>query len=281
MNLRTIVSRILLGLAVLFLATLIYEVGVRAILRPFITLPALLPNSVPLFFLFALFHALYALGWLHTVILFVATIVFFWVFEQIGITTGLLYGAYHYTDILGPKLGHVPILGLFAWFAVVYPSYAIANSIVDGRAVEKPGSLGRVAWLSFLSALVVAAWQAVIGPYMTAQEYGVEALVWEPEGPYFGIPLHFFLGLVVTTFIFYLAYRFFASRVTPRPMDRITTIIAMLPAFAYGAMALSYMLSERIGSLRVIAMFAMGIPVIIAIGRLADSHKAEQAEAPI
>lgn len=277
MNLRTIVSRILLGLAVLFLATLIYEVAVRAIMRPFVELPNLMANSVPLFFLFALFHALYVLGWLHTLIFFVATIVFFWIFEQVGITTGLIYGAYHYTDILGPKLGHVPILVLFAWFAVVYPSYAIANSIVNGRATSKQGDLGRIAWLSFLSGVVVTAWQTVVAPRMSNPEYGIGAVVWEQGGPYFDMPIHAFLGLIVTAFIFYLAYRFFESRLTPRPMGRITTIIAMMPPFAYGAMALSYMLAESVGPLRVIAMFAMGVPVIVAIGRLADLHKTEQA----
>ena len=30
--------------------------------------------------------------------------------ENIGVATGFPFGAYHYTDVLGPKLGYVPLM---------------------------------------------------------------------------------------------------------------------------------------------------------------------------
>ena len=75
-----------------------------------------------------------------------------------SVATGAIYGPYHYTNQLGPKLGHVPLLIPIAWFMLIYPSYVIANLIADGQPTGTRGRLGRLLGLAFLSAMVMTAW---------------------------------------------------------------------------------------------------------------------------
>src|SRR5215213_5104871 len=82
--------------------------------------------------LFSLLHSLSTLGWRNTLALFGATIVIAWSFEQAGVATGLIYGVYHYSDALGPKLGHVPYAIPLAWYSMLYLSYQIAQLMTQG-----------------------------------------------------------------------------------------------------------------------------------------------------
>ena len=123
--------------------------------------------------LFSVFHAAYVLGWRHTLLFFGITVAVSWSYEHVGVETGLIYGAYHYTDALGLKLGHVPIIIPIAWFMMIYPSYIIANLIAGGRQKvmmirgNKSNSnnnysnngttLLQILGLSFLSAVIMTA----------------------------------------------------------------------------------------------------------------------------
>jgi len=54
--------------------------------------------------LFSLCHAWYLLGGRHCLVFFTLAAVISWIFEEVGVATGLIYGPYHYTAVLGPKL---------------------------------------------------------------------------------------------------------------------------------------------------------------------------------
>jgi len=152
--------RILLGLSTFFLIIFVYEGAVRMSLRPWLTLPSIMGGTQAqtlILVLFSLTHALYALGWRHTLVFFASSAVISWAFEQVGVATGAIYGPYHYTDVLGVKLGHVPLLIPLAWFMMIYPSYVIANLIADDRPIGSRGSFKHIVWLSFLSAAVMTA----------------------------------------------------------------------------------------------------------------------------
>src|SRR5450432_2862658 len=81
--------------------------------------------------LLTLWHGSHALGVRRTLAFFAITAVTSWLFEEVGVTTGLLYGPYHYTSTLGPWLGSVPVLIPLAWFVLVYSSYGLANLIAN------------------------------------------------------------------------------------------------------------------------------------------------------
>jgi putative membrane protein len=199
-----------------------------------------------------------------------------WAFEQVGVATGAIYGPYHYTDVLGVKLGHVPLLIPLAWFMMIYPSYVIANLISDDRPTGSQGSLKHIVWLSFLSAAVMTAWDLVVDPLLSGPN--VKAWIWEQGGPYFGIPIQNYIGWMLTTFTVYLAYRWYERRSSPQPIGTVTTAVVAMPLIAYGSMMIATVLVGP-EALRVIGPFVMGLPLIAAATRLRIYHRQTHAAA--
>jgi len=267
--------RILLVVAVVLLSIFVYDGVLRHVATPIIQLPPLFGDVnrlTVLLMLFSLTHATIALGWRHSLTFFALSAAIAWVFEQIGVETGAIYGRYYYTDVLGPKLGHVPFLIPLAWFMMIYPSYVIANLIADSRVTGSRGRPGRLVWLSVLSGMVMTAWDLVIDPILSGP--AVRAWVWQDGGPYFDIPIQNYVGWIATTFCVYLAYRLFERRVAARPMGALTRPIAVLPLMAYGAMMLSNLLGGGgPAALIVIAPFAMGLPLVAATDRLLRAYQ--------
>ena len=265
--------RILLGLSTIFLIVFVYEGAVRMLLRPWIDLPDIvggLSGQTLVLVLFSLTHALYALGWRHTLVFFVSSAVISWAFEQVGVATGAIYGPYHYTDVLGVKLGHVPLLIPLAWFMMIYPSYMIANLIADDRPIGSRGSFRHIAWLAFLSAAVMTAWDLVVDPVLSGPDF--KAWIWEQGGPYFGIPIQNYVGWMLTTFTVYLVYRWFERRASVKPIGPLTTALALMPLIAYGSIMISNSLAGP-DALRVIGPFVMGLPLIAAATRLISNRR--------
>src|SRR3979490_2469685 len=53
--------------------------------------------------IFVVVHGYVALGWRNIIAFSLITVVISFASEVIGVATGLVFGAYHYTDLLGPK----------------------------------------------------------------------------------------------------------------------------------------------------------------------------------
>ncbi len=261
--------RVLLSIAVISLALFIYKGVIRQALLPVITLPDL-PGGInlltALLLIFSLTHSMVTLSWRHSGLFFALTAVISWMFEQVGVATGVIYGPYHYTDYLGPKLGHVPLLIPLAWFMMIYPSYVIANLILDAQPIGSRGGVVRIAGLSFLTAMVMTAWDLVVDPLLSGPT--IQAWVWEEGGPYFGVPVRNYFGWMLTTFTVYLIYRLFERRHSPRPIGEVTPIIAMLPLVAYGAMMIANTIGGNVLPMVVVAPFVMGLPLAAAAVRL-------------
>lgn len=285
-NLRQRKNVFLLGLAITFLALFIYSSIIRPLLEPLFTELPRIPGGIGIktlfMMLFSIFHAAYVLGWRHTLLFFGITVAVSWSYEHVGVETGLIYGAYHYTDALGLKLGHVPIIIPIAWFMMIYPSYIIANLIGSGRQMmtrdkknnnNNPITLVQILWLSFLSAVIMTAWDLVVDPYLSGPTE--RAWIWEDGGQYFGVPLHNFGGWLLTTFTIYFIFRLlsegkFQMHTSRRPL---TTSIILLPLISYGATMIANIIPGEPPELRIIGPIVMGIPLVIAATRLLMNNK--------
>jgi putative membrane protein len=114
-----------------------------------------------------------------------------WLSEHIGTGTGLPFGEYQYTDLLGWKLGgRVPILIPTSWFMIAVPAYVMA----DHRFRQDSFSWGRVFWSSSL----VVSWDLVLDPAMSKL---TPYWIWGEVGAYYGMPLLNLFGWFVTAFI--------------------------------------------------------------------------------
>ncbi|HAJ35878.1 MAG TPA: hypothetical protein DCL15_09310 [Chloroflexi bacterium] len=111
-----------------------------------------------------------------------------WLIERIGSTTGIPFGAYHYTDALAPLIGGVPAVIPLAWLMMLPPAWAIAYAIT-----------GAVRGWRFLllSGLAFTAWDLFLDPQMVTWGYWV----WETPGLYFGIPLVNFAGWLLASML--------------------------------------------------------------------------------
>jgi uncharacterized membrane protein len=217
--------------------------------------------------LFSLLHALYLLGLSRTFALFGLGAVISWAFEQVGVATGFVYGPYFYTEQLGPKLGHVPLLIPLAWFMMLYPSYVITRLFSGGRFVSAGGSLPQLVWFSLLSAMVMTGWDLPMDPQMVARGNWV----WTEGGPFFGVPLRNYAGWLATTFCVYLAYQLVERRLGPGPERPARPAVAAMPVMAYAAFVPLYVFTAEPAALRVIVLFSMGLPVLFALERLRAS----------
>ena len=281
--------RPILWASAVLLALFTYDAVLRAALAGLVVLP-LVPGGLKVLTLiltmFSVTHAWYSLGGRATIAFFVLSAAISWGCEQVGVMTGLVFGAYHYTDYLGPKLGDVPLLIPLAWFMMIYPSYVTANLIGTGRAnpaVERARSLVR---LAAVSAVVMTAWDLVIDPILSGPS--AKAWIWETGGPYFGIPIQNYAGWLLTTFTVYLAFRWLARRwadagavgagvsggraaaggAWSTGSEAAAPAVWAMPVAAYGLMLIADLLSGAAPmGLAVIGPIAMGLPLVLAVGR--------------
>jgi uncharacterized membrane protein len=246
-----------------------------ALLNTYFVFTPLLGDAPPLAYLlvplllggFSLSHAVYTLGARHALTFLALATLISLAFEAVGVATGAVYGPYHYTDSLGPRLFDVPLAVPLSWFMVIYPSYALANYLADGRVTSKPRpGLARLIGLAALSALTMTAWDLAVDPQMVI--YG--HWVWHVEGAYFGIPVQNFVGWLATTLTIYLAYRALEARWPLRLQVAASPAFERLPLIIYGLLASGYVIGYTLlgrPALALIALFAMGTPCLAALLR--------------
>jgi len=98
--------------------------------------------------------------------------------EYVGTGYGFPFSGYHYTDLLGWKLGgRVPIVIPISWFLMALPAWAMANKVFPNPG----GRVGRV----LLAAYLLTAWDLALDPAMS---HLTPYWVWEGSGPFYGMP---------------------------------------------------------------------------------------------
>ncbi|MBV8815965.1 MAG: carotenoid biosynthesis protein [Verrucomicrobia bacterium] len=253
--------------ALRFISTLAFSAYVygelAAHVYPFVLLPQVgVHLRVIALTLFAFIHAGASFGWKVGSLMFLTTAFVTWSFEQVGVATGAIYGHYHYSDMLGPKLGAIPILIPLAWFMMIYPSYLVTNLVFDGRMFPESTDVRQILIRALLAAMVMTAWDAVIDPAMSHAGFWV----WEHGGSYFGVPRHNFAGWLATTFVVYLVFGFLHRWLKPFVNQR-RDCFGLLPILAYAAVALVQVANQNVTPTSIVALFAMGFPVLLALAR--------------
>lgn len=266
-------KKILLYISITFLVVFVYSTIIHEPLEDFGVVSDF-PGGIGLktifMLFFSLFHAWYFLGWRKTLVFFAITAGVSWGYEQVGVETGLVYGNYHYTDYLGEKIGHVPVIIPLAWFMMIYPSYVITNLIYSKKPFFQYSKISSIILISLLSAGVMTAWDTVIDPYLSGPT--IQAWIWEDGGDYFGIPYHNFAGWILTTFTIYVLYRIFESK-TKAIEYSARELYLVLPVLAYGLMLVANLIPGEPPELLFIGPIIMGIPFILAMIRFKACKK--------
>ncbi len=120
-------------------------------------------------------------GWFSAWTLLVLCTVLAGGMELLGTTTGIPFGAYQYTDLLGPKfLGHVPYLIPPSWMMMLYPAMVLTHAL-QVHPVVRPVVAG----------FVLTVWDFAMDPAVTT---GFAYWLWETDGAFYGMPLQNWLG---------------------------------------------------------------------------------------
>ena len=203
-------------------------------------------------FTFTVFHSGQRLGWLPALTLLAACFVISLLFESVGVATGLVYGAYHYSGRLGPKfLGLVPYLIPVAWFMMMYPSFLIARILIPPTDKK----VWRLLSVAALGGVVMTAWDLIMDPMMAANGHWV----WVTPGAYFGVPLQNYWGWWLTTFVTFIVFLV----IWPRQLSIESTKIELAPSWDRWAY-LSY-LATGLGNGFTAALMGLTGPALVGL----------------
>lgn len=86
---------------------------------------------IPLISIFAIVHGLYRYGGKNLLNFFLIASIVSWGYESLSIVTGFPFGNYYYSDILGPKLGLVPIIIPVSYFCIAYLAWTVGQVLID------------------------------------------------------------------------------------------------------------------------------------------------------
>lgn len=217
------------------------------------------------FTLFSISHSTSAIGWKRTFAFFITSAFISWIYEEIGVRTGLIYGSYVYSDMLGPKLGNVPIVVPLAWFMMIYPSWLIAGTLLG--SFSKVEIWKAILTRSFVAAVVMTMWDVVMEPSMAARGNWI----WLDRGSYFGVPMQNFVGWILTTFTVYLVTELIFLRSKDDTKNNSSLVFLSLPIIVYTVYSIIYMgprFPESVNPLRIVTFFTMTFAGLLSLIRL-------------
>ncbi len=159
------------GLAAFAVACLVIALGMP--LRGlFFKAPLPFTVVVPIFFVAAVAHSFWRMGWRRMVVFLPLSLVVCTLAELISTYSGFPFGEYVYnTDRVGAKiLWTIPWTVPLAWFTMIYPSLIIANLLVDGHPRTGSTSIPKIFLIAAVGAGVVTVWDLALDPHMVNYE---------------------------------------------------------------------------------------------------------------
>lgn len=183
-----------------------------------------------------------------------------WFAEQTGSTLGWFFGHYTYTEVLGARLGSVPLVIPLMWFGLCHIGLLMACLLL-WRKPAPPAGWQAGALAALLAAMIVTAFDLGADPYFV---YQLKAwIMTRKDGQWFGETVRGFEGWLLVSFAIVTLFLALA-RPRAKLRDGAARRAALLPIAAYaGLMVFQAAVSQPI-ALRFIAFFAMGIPALAA-----------------
>ncbi len=238
-----------------------------------------------------LIHGIIGWGVRNILVFLVITWIFSFCSEATGVATGAIFGRYHYTNHLGPKLLGVPFMIQVSYVAMGYSSLMTARLILGIKGTPKKSALF---FSTLIGAMLMVGWDLCLDPYESTV---AGDWIWPQGGPYFGIGIQNYVGWFFTVFIFMFLYQLFASYYPEKNPHNTCKAFWSQPLIYYAIMALSIILVPWVGgvsepiaspenysgalhdliySLSLITVFTMGTPCLIALAKLFTQENGQE-----
>lgn len=182
--------------------------------------------------------------------------------ELMGTKFGWFFGAYTFTEVLGPQISGVPIVISMMWFVLAYIGYTMSCFLLYSRQHVAYGGLKKAGLISFVAAMLVTAFDLGADPYFV---YGINAWIMKiTDGAWFGETTQGFFGWLIITFIIVMTFQLLARNLPmPKPV-KSTKWFALMPLVNYGNFIIFQMVFGTPVETKTIAFFAMGLPLSLA-----------------
>ena len=217
------------------------------------------PSYVIIGAIAALLHAAGKLGWRRAIGLAVVGFLISLAAELTGTKTGLPFGPYSYTPLLGYRiLGRVPFPIPMSWFYMLYCSLAMCGRFLT----VNDSQIARWRWAA-IAGLVLTAWDVSMDPAMTV---ATNHWIWHTPGFFYGMPLINWFGWWLTGT---LVSRAMLAVAAPSAIAR-TVSPATFPLVLYalnGVMPIALCLRHALWWAGILGAVTMAIPLWLSVRR--------------
>jgi putative membrane protein len=156
---------------------------------------------------FVLVHGSRRYGWDTLFVFFTITFLISWSSEAASIAMGFPFGGYHYTELLGPKIGPVPMAVMPAYFVAGYLAWTMSTVFLGNLGT---GMQRRDLFLvPFIASFILVMWDFCLDPIRSTIE---GAWIWHEGGAYLGVPISNYLGWYLTVFLIFMVFAVYLYR---------------------------------------------------------------------
>jgi uncharacterized membrane protein len=225
---------------------------------------------------FVLIHGSRRYGWDNLFIFFGITFLISWSIETASIAIGAPFGNFHYTDLLGARVGAVPLAVLAAYFVGGYLAWTMGTIFLGelGTGIERRN----LVLVPVVASFVMVMWDLCLDPIKSTIE---GAWVWEDGGAYLGVPISNYLGWYLTMFVIYQVFALYLYKFSTNKRVAQGRTYWYLSPVMYLGVALQYLLNpffqtanlEIYWSLFLVCIFTMVFASalnIVVVNRLDD-----------
>jgi len=211
------------------------------------------------------------------------------IFENLSISTGLPFGHYYFTEIMGPKIFQVPVFLGLAYVGMGYISWTLGRVILG--ETHRPLAGARVVTLPLVAAFIMVAWDFAMDP---AWATVLHAWIWPRGGAYFGVPVSNFLGWYLTIYVIYQLFALYlwgySSNSATLPAHYWRGAVFFYGVSAGGNLLLAipqggpsevsdptgtlWKVADTTGACVLTSIFTMGAFAVLAFARIAEPNDA-------
>jgi uncharacterized membrane protein len=190
---------------------------------------------------FVLIHGSRRYGWDNLFVFFTITFLISWSSEAASIAMGFPFGNYHYTELLGPKIGTVPMATMPAYFVAGYLAWTMGTVFLGNLGT---GMQRRNLFLvPFIASFVMVMWDFCLDPIRSTVD---GAWIWEDGGAHHGVPISNYFGWYLTAFIIFQVFALYLYRFSRNERVEQSKTYWYLAPVMYLGLALGYLLNPFI-----------------------------------
>src|SRR3990167_893716 len=258
---------------IIYYIVLLYGILVQLAMIPEYLAPLYILSPLSIFF-FCLVHSFYGLGIINGLIFLISILISSWVWESLGVWTGIIFGKYFYTEFTPAHVINVPLEIPFSWFFFMYLSFCISDLAINGKLHTRrllfkndwKSEAVHVILVSLGTGLIMVGWDMAADPMGSTRSC---IWVWEHEnGYFFGVPVLNFIGWFILSSAFIFVYLIIEHFNPKKPNHTLDLLHTLCPPVLYAGLIMFYVVLSEPEELGLVAFFSMGIPLIFATFRV-------------